>query len=129
MTLISLPVQSERGSTVRGNVSQFTPSTQVASPLEVPPVAVPFQASAGPVAVAVPAAGLAARAGQLKRKRPDIVNASIRGPGRDHAARENMGLLPRLSGSVVCFRVSVVGSDALAFGSDATDLEARKLPG
>ena len=46
---------------VRIKVSQFTPSTQVLSSRDVPPVAVPVQTTVGPVGLSVPALGVAER--------------------------------------------------------------------
>src|SRR5438132_10957601 len=46
---------------VRIKVSQFTPSTQVLSSSEEPPVAVPTQFTAGPVGLSVPELGVAER--------------------------------------------------------------------
>src|SRR5881394_552740 len=46
--------------TVGVNVSQFTPSTQVLSPLETPPAAVAVQVTGCEVGVIVPEVGLAA---------------------------------------------------------------------
>src|SRR5205814_6426806 len=60
-TLIFFPAQSDGApDTVSVNVSQFTPSTQVLSPLETPPAAVAVQVTGCEVGVIVPEVGLAA---------------------------------------------------------------------
>jgi len=48
-------------------VSQFTPSTQVLSSSEEPPVAVPAQFTVGPVGLSVPELGVAERKPVVKR--------------------------------------------------------------
>src|SRR6266516_2250159 len=52
---------------VSTKVSQFTPSTQVLSSSEEPPVAVPTQFTAGPVGPSVPELGVAERKPVVKR--------------------------------------------------------------
>src|SRR6266516_7647255 len=52
---------------VRIKVSQFTPSTQVLSSSEEPPVAVPAQFTVGPVGPSVPELGVAERKPDVKR--------------------------------------------------------------
>src|SRR6185503_11450177 len=64
-----LPVQSVgRPPTVSVNVSQLTPSTQVPSPFEVPPTAVPFHIIGGDAGEIVPLPGLAARERRTETK-------------------------------------------------------------
>src|SRR3954452_24254807 len=82
-----LPIQSAGvPCTVIVKVSQFTPSTQVISPVaETPPAAVPSHASGGEPVEIVPEVGLAARL--LKTAKPQASAATSSATANNRRAR------------------------------------------
>jgi hypothetical protein len=74
-TSMRLPVQSP-GNTVSVNVSQFTPSTQVLSPLCVPPTAVPFHESGPEAGWIEPDVGFAARIRKIDSPHPKLITTN-----------------------------------------------------